>query len=92
MITRTKLYSGVAAIALAAAAVIGYQAFPRGASAGQGGALDDGKDLLPKATVTLSQAPANPADLKGTIRWAKPSPKTGPNMDTVQFAMRPPGR
>ncbi|HWX89114.1 MAG TPA: c-type cytochrome [Rhizomicrobium sp.] len=42
-------------------------------------------------TVTLSQAPANPADLKGTIRWAKPSPKTGPNMDTVQFAMRPPG-
>ena len=56
MITRTKLYSGVAAIALAAAAAIGYQAFPRGASAGQGGALDDGKDLLPKATVTLSQA------------------------------------
>lgn len=42
-------------------------------------------------TVTLSQAPANPGDLKGTVRWAKPSPKTGPNMDTVQFAMRPPG-
>jgi mono/diheme cytochrome c family protein len=42
-------------------------------------------------TVTLSQAPANPTDLKGTIRWAKPSPKTGPNMDTLQFVMRPPG-
>jgi len=42
-------------------------------------------------TVTLSQAPANPADLKGTIRWAKPAPKTGPNLDVVNFAMRPPG-
>jgi mono/diheme cytochrome c family protein len=42
-------------------------------------------------TVTLSQAPANPGDLKGTIRWAKPGPKTGPNMDAVNFAMRPPG-
>jgi mono/diheme cytochrome c family protein len=43
-------------------------------------------------TVTLSQAPANPADLKGTVRWAKPGPKTGPNMDVVNFAMRPPAR
>ena len=42
-------------------------------------------------TITLSQAPANPADLKGTIHWAKPAPKTGPNMDVVNFAMRPPG-
>jgi mono/diheme cytochrome c family protein len=42
-------------------------------------------------SVTLSQAPANPADLKGTIRWAKPGPKTGPNMDVVNFAVRPAG-
>jgi mono/diheme cytochrome c family protein len=51
--------------------------------------------LAPKDTqafsVTLSQAPANPTDLKGTIRWAKPGPKTGPNMDKLQFAMRPSG-
>ena len=43
-------------------------------------------------TITLSQAPANPADLKGTVRWAKPGPKTGPNNDVVNFAMRPPAR
>ncbi len=58
MITRTKLYAGIAAVALASSAVIGYQAFPRGASAGEPGTLDDGKDLLPKAGVSLSQAVA----------------------------------
>jgi hypothetical protein len=42
-------------------------------------------------TITLSQPPANPADLKGVIRWSKPGPKSGPNMDAVNFAMRPPG-
>jgi mono/diheme cytochrome c family protein len=42
-------------------------------------------------TVTLSAPPANPADLKGTIRWAKPGPRTGPNMDNVAFALRPAG-
>ena len=42
-------------------------------------------------TVTLSQAPTNPGDLKGTVRWAKPGPKTGPNMDAQNFALRPPG-
>jgi len=42
-------------------------------------------------TITLSQAPANPADLKGTVRWAKPGPKAGPNMDAVNFGIRPPG-
>jgi mono/diheme cytochrome c family protein len=42
-------------------------------------------------TVSLSQAPANPADLKGTVRWMKPAPKNGPNLDAVNFAMRPPG-
>jgi mono/diheme cytochrome c family protein len=43
-------------------------------------------------TISLSQAPANPADLKGSVRWAKPGPKTGPNNDAVNFAMRPPAR
>ncbi|MDB5739395.1 MAG: cytochrome c class [Alphaproteobacteria bacterium] len=42
-------------------------------------------------TVILSQPPANPADLKGTIKWAKPAPKTGPSQDTVTFAVRPTG-
>jgi mono/diheme cytochrome c family protein len=42
-------------------------------------------------TVSLSQAPANPGDLKGNIRWSKPGPKTGPNKDAVNFALRPPG-
>ena len=46
-------------------------------------------------TISLSQAPANPADLKGTVRWSKPGPKTGPNLDVVNFVLRapaPPGR
>jgi mono/diheme cytochrome c family protein len=42
--------------------------------------------------VTLSQPPANPADLKGTIRWARPAPKSGENLDVVNFAVRPAGR
>ena len=58
MISRTKLYTGIAAIALGTAAVIGYQAFPGGASAGQPGTLDDGRDLLPKAGISVSQAVA----------------------------------
>lgn len=41
-------------------------------------------------TISFSQAPANPADLKGAIRWAKPSPKSGPNNDALNFALRPP--
>jgi mono/diheme cytochrome c family protein len=43
-------------------------------------------------TVSLSQAPANPADLKGSVRWARPAPKTGPNNDAVNFTLRPPAR
>jgi mono/diheme cytochrome c family protein len=50
--------------------------------------------LAPKQTqtftISLSQAPAKPADLKGTIRWAKPAPKVGPNLDAVNFTVRPP--
>jgi len=49
--------------------------------------------LAPKQTqaftISLSQAPANPADLKGTVRWAKPAPKVGPSTDAVNFAFRP---
>jgi len=48
--------------------------------------------LAPKQTqaftISLSQAPSNPADLKGTIHWAKPAPKTGPNLDAVNFTVR----
>lgn len=58
MITRTKLYAGIAVIALASSALIGYQAIPLSASAGQAGALDDGKDLLPKAGINLERAVA----------------------------------
>jgi mono/diheme cytochrome c family protein len=51
------------------------------------------QSLSPKAqqafTITLSQAPANPTDLKGTVRWDKPTPKSGPNTDKVNFAFRP---
>jgi len=37
----------------------------------------------------LSQAPANIADLKGSVHWAKPAPKKGPNLDAVNFTVRP---
>ncbi len=54
------------------------------------------KRLAPKDAlalgITLSQPAANPADLKGAIRWARPGPKTGPNMDVLNFGIRPAGR
>ena len=37
--------------------------------------------------VTLSQ-PAQPGALKGTLTWAKPAPKTGAKLDTMNFALR----
>jgi mono/diheme cytochrome c family protein len=43
-------------------------------------------------TISLSQAVSNPADLKGSIRWAKPAPKVGPNTDTLNFTVRPPAQ
>lgn len=58
MITRTKLYIRIAAVTVATCAVIGYQGLPRGASAGQGGTLDDGNNLLPRAGISLSRAVA----------------------------------
>jgi cytochrome c553 len=38
-------------------------------------------------TLTLSQ-PAQPGALKGTLTWAKPAPKTGTKLDTMNFALR----
>ena len=51
---RTKLAIGTA-IAVVAVGVAAY-AIPRGAAAGKSGELDDGKDLLPKATISLDAA------------------------------------
>ena len=39
--------------------------------------------------VTLS-APVDRAGLKGTLRWAKPAPKTGAKLDTMNFVLRTP--
>lgn len=56
MIITKKLFAGLGALTLAGSALFGFQAFSPGASAGQGGALDDGKDLQSRATISLSQA------------------------------------
>jgi hypothetical protein len=51
--------------------------------------------LAPKDTQTLtfvlSAAPANPADLKGTVHWTKPGPKSGPSTDVVNIGGAPAG-
>lgn len=58
----------MAGVALAAAAAIAYIAMPDGASAGRGGELDDGADLLPQAGITLDAAiAAAQADRAGAI-------------------------
>lgn len=56
--TRIKTRNGIAiaGVALSAAVVVAYVAMPRGASAGRGGELDDGADLLPRAGITLDAA------------------------------------
>jgi uncharacterized membrane protein YkoI len=46
----------VAAVALVGTAVIGVALIGGAASAGQGGVLDDGKELLPKAGISLDRA------------------------------------
>ena len=53
---RKKGYAAVAGLTLGIAAVGGVAQFSNAASAGQGGRLDDGKDLLPQAAITLDQA------------------------------------
>jgi cytochrome c553 len=42
-----------------------------------------------KITITLSKAATAGDNLKGTLRWAKPAPKTGPNLDLVAIAPAP---
>ena len=42
-----------------------------------------------KLSITLSKAGTQADNLKGTIRWAKPAPKTGPNTDNVAIAPAP---
>ena len=40
-------------------------------------------------TITLSKPGTEANNLKGTIRWAKPAPKTGPNLDVANIAPAP---
>jgi cytochrome c553 len=42
-----------------------------------------------KITITLTKAGTVADNLKGTIRWAKPAPKEGPNLDVVNIAPAP---
>ncbi|HEY6328588.1 MAG TPA: hypothetical protein VI756_04555, partial [Blastocatellia bacterium] len=42
-----------------------------------------------KITITLSKATTADNNLKGSIRWAKPAPKTGPSADVVAIAPAP---
>lgn len=47
-----------------------------------------------KLTLTLSKAPANASDLKGTAHWARAGPKKGPSTDVVNIGVGggiPPG-
>ena len=43
-------------------------------------------------SVTLSSFPADSAGLKGTVHWAKPGPKSGPGVDSMNFALAGAGR
>jgi mono/diheme cytochrome c family protein len=40
-------------------------------------------------TITLSKPATKEDNLRGTIRWAKPAPKTGPSADVVNIAPAP---
>jgi cytochrome c553 len=42
-----------------------------------------------KLSITLSKAATAADNLRGTIRWAKPAPKTGPSADVVAIAAAP---
>ena len=43
-------------------------------------------------TITLSAVPGDIAGLKGTVHWAKPGPKSGPSVDSVNIALAGAGR
>ena len=51
-----RLYATVGAFVIAASAIAGGFFVAGGASAGQSGVLDDGKDLLPQAEISLKAA------------------------------------
>jgi uncharacterized membrane protein YkoI len=55
MTTKRRWYAGIA-VGVLGAVVAGALLLTTGASAGKGGVLDDGKDLLPQANITLEQA------------------------------------
>jgi cytochrome c553 len=42
-----------------------------------------------RLSITLSQPVTQAANLRGTIVWAKPAPKTGPNLDVINIASAP---
>jgi hypothetical protein len=42
-----------------------------------------------KLSITLSQPVTQATNLRGTITWVKPAPKTGPNNDVVNIAGAP---
>jgi uncharacterized membrane protein YkoI len=59
MARRNRRYVLIGAVVLVLGAAAAFYALPHGASAGQSGELDDGKDLLPQAGITLEQAIAS---------------------------------
>ncbi len=56
MTFRRKAYTALAIVSLVIVAVGGVTLLSAGASAGQGGVLDDGKELLPRAAISLDEA------------------------------------
>jgi uncharacterized membrane protein YkoI len=53
---RRRLYAAVGVLVIAASAIAAGFFVTAGASAGQSGVLDDGKDLLPQADISLKAA------------------------------------
>jgi len=71
----------------------GYQGVHMDAKQGASVAEWRVPSLAPKVqesyTITLSKAATAGDNLKGAIRWAKPAPKAGPNLDVVNIAPAP---
>ncbi len=53
---RKKVVTGAVGAVMAGALAVSAFAMAQDARAGKGGVLDDGKDLLPKASISLDQA------------------------------------
>ncbi|HWY61324.1 MAG TPA: c-type cytochrome [Rhizomicrobium sp.] len=83
-----------AGITVAAATGDGYKGVHRDAAAKGNVAEWLVPKMAPKDrlsfTITLSKPGTASDNLKGTIRWAKPGPKTGPNLDVQNIAPPPP--